>query len=1054
LNGFGLVFCYSYRATAEAVKREIFDNAVQLYVEVMVMKTTLNSLFLCCGIVIVLTLSGCHLFFHPPGNDGEGEGEAPEGEIQTEGEYSFEGESPVEGEIVWEGESPVEGEIVREGEYPFEGESPVEGEIETEGESEFPEFTSAGEDYQYRIAPDVEYAEDEEAISGEGKNRELVEPDVIRRSDNLLYILNQYRGLTIVDLATETLLSQTPTVGFPRDLYLIDDKAYVLVSYAQTVRYEKNQFQVENGSILYLFDVSDPEEVILENKFTFDGDLVDSRLVGTILYAVCSDYSYYEADDDTPVFNTASANKSYGTTWAISVNTADPANVVLVDRVNFGGYGNLIQATNSAIFCVNNDYNTNNSIITYVDINDPDGAIRVRGAVDVPGYMADRFKMDVWDGVLRVVTNTWFPERNTLITTFDLSDPDNLIELGQALLESASGETVYATRFDQSRAYIVTYLTKDPLFVVDLSDPSNPEVSGKLEIPGWSTHIEPRGDRLIALGVDDEGGWRVMVSLFDVSNPEDPQRLDYVSFGDGWSWSSAYDDVKSLSVFDDMVLVPFSGWNGGSGGYDRLQFVSWNEQQLNTQGFVDLQGSVVRSFAWSDRYYAVTQEQLAVIDGDDIAQPVVENSLSLAENISDIVPLGEGWFAEIITRYDANDTLIKLKHLDGREGGEVELPYTGFSASFVWNQQLIISGSFWEYEPDYQSYYRVVGVDCSEVDHPLLRREWNVKLEPGWFGGRGGGYYYPMMDVMMRRYYYPYYSSTNDYAVLAGDYLVLRGYGSTFETVLGNSKPQQGLALIDLAREDSAIEYVGLGYDHVRNVRSAEGFIYISTEKVLQYLDNYYPLSACYLQVLDPVSMEITEAVNVPGTFFYKSPNSQVIVLEDSQYTNNYNVVTLLRSGELQHFEKFILRDSELMPYLSDDVKIDGNNIVYLGYAYAISYTEESGADSLIREDTIVQQEREEGYKMGVLRLTDDGRFIRGTTHNFGWIWSSLLGVKNSQAFLSVSGAAVASFDLDTDPYQMLSLTPVMGYPSTLRFSEDHAYMPLGYSGSLIVPLH
>lgn len=48
------------------------------------MKTTLNSLFLCCGLVIVLTLSGCHLFFHPPGNDGEGEGEAPEGEIQTE----------------------------------------------------------------------------------------------------------------------------------------------------------------------------------------------------------------------------------------------------------------------------------------------------------------------------------------------------------------------------------------------------------------------------------------------------------------------------------------------------------------------------------------------------------------------------------------------------------------------------------------------------------------------------------------------------------------------------------------------------------------------------------------------------------------------------------------------------------------------------------------------------------------------------------------------------------------------------------------------------------
>ena len=181
----------------------------------------------------------------------------------------------------------------------------------------------------------------------------------------------------------------------------------------------------------------------------------------------------------------------------------------------FPGYGGLIQATNYAIFCVSTDWN-NVSTITYVDITDAAGKILIRGTADVPGYMADRFKMDAWNGVLRVVTNTWWPDQQTVVTTLDIANPDSIMQLGQTSLANASGETLFATRFDGPLAYIVTYLRVDPLFVVDLSDPANPTVKGELEIPGWSTHIEPMGDRLIALGVDDSAGRKVMVSLFDV----------------------------------------------------------------------------------------------------------------------------------------------------------------------------------------------------------------------------------------------------------------------------------------------------------------------------------------------------------------------------------------------------------------------------------------------------------------------------------------------------------------------------------------------------------
>ena len=125
-------------------------------------------------------------------------------------------------------------EEVIEGELPAEGESPEEGEA--------PLFTSADPaqrgvyDETLDGVPTPDAGEENE---GGKESRELVEPDVIRRAGNLLYILNQHRGLIIADLDGQRTLSQTPTFGYPRDLYLVGNKAYVLVSYAQDVRLDE-----------------------------------------------------------------------------------------------------------------------------------------------------------------------------------------------------------------------------------------------------------------------------------------------------------------------------------------------------------------------------------------------------------------------------------------------------------------------------------------------------------------------------------------------------------------------------------------------------------------------------------------------------------------------------------------------------------------------------------------------------------------------------------------------------------------------------------------------
>ena len=285
--------------------------------------------------------------------------------------------------------------------------------------------------------------------------------------------------------------------------------------------------------------------------------------------------------------------------------------------------------------------------------------------------------------------------------------------------------------FDGNLAYIVTFFVVDPLFVVDLSNPVSPVVTGALEVPGWSTHIEPMGDRLIALGVDDTGGGRrVCVSLFDVSDPPrlaDPGfdgLLDRVTFGDDWSWSSAYTDVKAFNVLDDLIIVPFSGWQRDLGGYERLQFVSYTRDDLEARGAVDLDGEILRSLEYEGMYYGVTTEQLATIDAGDLDAPVVTHRLTLAEYVADFLALSPDLAVEIVVSYDTGTTIVRTVGLGKRGIAEVEVKVGNLTDVHAYGNSVVLVGSEWytysgETGEEYRPHYNVAVVDCSDPTSPV-----------------------------------------------------------------------------------------------------------------------------------------------------------------------------------------------------------------------------------------------------------------------------------------------------------------------------------------------
>ncbi|MBI5277253.1 MAG: beta-propeller domain-containing protein [Burkholderiales bacterium] len=109
------------------------------------------------------------------------------------------------------------------------------------------------------------------------------------------------------------------------------------------------------------------------------------------------------------------------------------------------------------------------------------------------------------------------------------------------------GEQVYAVHFAGPRAYVVTFRRTDPLYVLDLSNPSDPRVRGELTVPGFSDYLYPvAGGRLLGIGRAANASGVVQglqVSLFDVADPDEPRLLASRELG-GQGSSSALDYTR------------------------------------------------------------------------------------------------------------------------------------------------------------------------------------------------------------------------------------------------------------------------------------------------------------------------------------------------------------------------------------------------------------------------------------------------------------------------------------------------------------------------------
>ena len=187
----------------------------------------------------------------------------------------------------------------------------------------------------------------------------------------------------------------------------------------------------------------------------------------------------------------------------------------------------------------------------------------------VTGSLLSQYSLSEHEGFLRVATTdgaAWdrSEESQSMVTVLEERD-NELVQVG-FVDGLGKGEQIFAVRFMGDVAYVVTFRQVDPLYTVDLSDPTDPTVLGELKIPGFSTYLHPVGDgQLLGVGQDaSEEGFTTgaQASLFDVSDLSDPQRADQVNFGDN-SYSSVDWDPKAFLFWGErhLAVIPVSSWN-------------------------------------------------------------------------------------------------------------------------------------------------------------------------------------------------------------------------------------------------------------------------------------------------------------------------------------------------------------------------------------------------------------------------------------------------------------------------------------------------------------
>lgn len=414
----------------------------------------------------------------------------------------------------------------------------------------------------------------------------------------------------------------------PNQLFLNDDKLVVIGHGIKTqlnINHTEEELSssimpMQRQTVVDVYDISALKSKQLKRlkRYSLAGNYLSGRQIDDYLYLVLNQsYGYMwpydtaitekgeDASEQTRQFD---GKISYfpghfedSMLFTVGINL-NQLNLAGFDLQSYLGYADVIYANQDHLVITSQSYGSNlwRAAVRYTDIYKfklDAGKIEYLASGTVDGYLLNQFSIDEHAGYLRLATTTQNVADGKSYNHLNVLD-ENLKMVGQ-VKDLAPDERIYSTRMMGEKVFIVTYRQVDPFYVIDTAEPTNPKVLGYLKIPGYSNYMHPYDDKtIIGIGmntVEKNGNIvndGVKISLFDISDLNNPVEKDQVIIGSGHSYTDVSYDHKAF-LFDkakNIMALPIATYNSqGMQTKDAYIF------SFDNAGMVDLRGVVSQS---------------------------------------------------------------------------------------------------------------------------------------------------------------------------------------------------------------------------------------------------------------------------------------------------------------------------------------------------------------------------------------------------------------------------------------------------------------------------
>ncbi|MFX4261690.1 beta-propeller domain-containing protein [Pelotomaculum propionicicum] len=451
------------------------------------------------------------------------------------------------------------------------------------------------------------------------------EADIVKTDGNYIYQVNKER-IVIAEAYPPEGMSVVSTLSYadkafsPAEIYV--DGTYLVVI-GRTINYYPPLYKVDTRIMpemmppyhyqgenmkAIIYNIEDKANVRQVRELELNGSYVSSRKTGDSLYLIANKNIYYypgrEIDEPKPMYRDSAAGGGFVEIDYPDIKCfpdfAEPSYLIVAGLKldspgeaasvsSYLGSGQNIYASTDNLYVAVTSYNyyrgpvvplreaeiwpsydTSKTKVYKFGLDD--GRLTYKSSGEVPGSILNQFSMDEHNGYFRIATTrgeVWRTDGNT--SKNNVYVLDSSLNITGKIEGIAPGEKIYSVRFMGDRAYMVTFKKVDPFFVLDLQDPQNPAILGKLKIPGYSDYLHPYdenhiigfGKDTVEMGAKEWGGdsmafyMGMKMAVFDVSDVSNPVEMFREVIGDRGTDSELLHNHKALLFSKDKNLLAF-----------------------------------------------------------------------------------------------------------------------------------------------------------------------------------------------------------------------------------------------------------------------------------------------------------------------------------------------------------------------------------------------------------------------------------------------------------------------------------------------------------------